>query len=111
MTQYRTYLDDSTAGGLETILGIQENGSEFGVGISSNFYVSGITTLGVTTVTSFFANQLNVSGVSTFGLGPVLISNTGSATSTGTVSQSLQVTGGAYVSGRRIRRSGGAERR
>ena len=40
--------------------------------------------------------RLTVSGVSTFTNGPVLI---GSGTSTGTASQPLQVTGGAYVSG------------
>ena len=40
--------------------------------------------------------QLQVSGVSTFSSNPVLI---GSATSTGTASQRLQVTGGAYISG------------
>ena len=39
--------------------------------------------------------QLSVSGISTFANGPVFI---GSATSTGTASQPLQVTGGAYVS-------------
>jgi hypothetical protein len=39
--------------------------------------------------------QLQVTGVSTFTNGPVLV---GSATSTGTASQRLQVTGGAYVS-------------
>jgi hypothetical protein len=39
---------------------------------------------------------LSVSGISTFRNGPVLI---GTATSTGTASQPLQVTGGAYVSG------------
>ena len=41
-------------------------------------------------------NDLNVTGISTFTNGPVLI---GSGTSTGTVSQRLQVTGGGYVSG------------
>lgn len=41
-------------------------------------------------------SSLNVSGVSTFINGPVLI---GSATSTGTTSQRLQVTGGTYISG------------
>ena len=40
--------------------------------------------------------QLQVTGVSTFTNGPVLI---GSGTSTGTASQPLQVSGGAYVSG------------
>jgi hypothetical protein len=39
--------------------------------------------------------NINISGVSTFTSGPVLI---GSGTSTGTASQPLQVTGGAYVS-------------
>jgi len=42
-------------------------------------------------------SQLQVTGISTFTNGPVLI---GSGTSTGTASQRLQVTGGAYVSGR-----------
>ena len=40
--------------------------------------------------------QLQVTGVSTFTNGPVLV---GTATSTGTASQPLQVSGGAYVSG------------
>jgi hypothetical protein len=40
--------------------------------------------------------QLQVTGISTFSNGPVFI---GAATSTGTASQPLQVTGGAYVSG------------
>ena len=40
--------------------------------------------------------QLQVTGISTFNNGPVLI---GTGTSTGTASQRLQVTGGAYVSG------------
>jgi len=39
---------------------------------------------------------LRITGVSTFTNGPVLV---GSATSTGTANQRLQVTGGAYVSG------------
>ena len=39
---------------------------------------------------------LRITGVSTFTNGPVLI---GAATSTGTATQRLQVTGGAYVSG------------
>jgi glutamate synthase domain-containing protein 3 len=40
--------------------------------------------------------QLQVTGISTFTNGPILV---GSATSTGTSAQRLQVTGGAYVSG------------
>ena len=42
------------------------------------------------------SQQLRITGVSTFTTGPVFI---GAATSTGTASQPLQVTGGAYVSG------------
>jgi hypothetical protein len=48
----------------------------------------------VTTIGEF--NNLNVLGISTFTNGPVFI---GAATSTGTATQRLQVTGGAYVSG------------
>ena len=46
--------------------------------------------------TGLTLNSLTVTGVSTFTNGPVLV---GAATSTGTASQPLQVTGGAYVSG------------
>jgi len=42
------------------------------------------------------SGNLSISGISTFTNGPVLV---GSATSTGTASQRLQVTGDAYVSG------------
>ena len=62
-----------------------------------NLNVTGVSTFaGITTNTStLFANQLSVSGVTTH-LSTTLI---GSGTSTGTASQLLQVTGGAYVSG------------
>ena len=46
--------------------------------------------------TGLTLNSLTATGVSTFTNGPILV---GSATSTGTASQRLQVTGGAYVSG------------
>ena len=42
MTIYRTFLDDSTAAGAETILGVQQDGSEYGVGISSNILVENL---------------------------------------------------------------------
>ena len=42
------------------------------------------------------SQQLRITGVSTFTTGPVFI---GAATSTGTASQPLQVTGGAYFAG------------
>jgi hypothetical protein len=70
-----------------------------GILSTSNLFVTGLSTFaGITTVTgsTLFTNQLSVSGISTFTNGPVFI---GAATSTGTATQRLQVTGGAYVSG------------
>ena len=46
--------------------------------------------------TAIVGTSLSITGISTFTNGPVFI---GSGTSTGTASQRLQVTGGAYVSG------------
>lgn len=72
--------------------------------VSSQIRLSGIATIDATTKATLerelaFApnefNDLQVSGVSTFSNGPVLI---GSATSTGTAIQRLQVTGGGYIS-------------
>ena len=81
-------------------------------GISSTAPLTGINITGVVTATSITASNYGVvnatsvnissqglqvnSGVSTFINGPVLI---GAATSTGTTTQRLQVTGSAYVSG------------
>jgi hypothetical protein len=72
------------------------------VDISNDLNVSGIATIATLNatgiaVTNFTVyNNLSVGGISTFTNGPVLI---GSGTSTGTASQTLQVTGGTYVSG------------
>ena len=55
---------------------------------------SGISSNSTITV-SAISGTINATGISTFSSGPVLI---GSGTSTGTSSQTLQVTGGAYVS-------------
>jgi len=69
---------------------------------NTNLNVTGIATIATLNatgiaVTNFTVyNNLSVGGISTFTNGPVLI---GSGTSTGTASQRLQVTGGAYVSG------------
>ena len=66
-------------------------------GVSSFIGNSNIS--GIITASGFSGNltgNINSSGVSTFTNGPVFI---GAATSTGTASQPLQVTGGAYVSG------------
>ncbi len=70
--------------------------STLGIATASSLVVSGISTLGVTSATNLTTQSLSVSGISTFTNGPVLV---GTATSTGTASQRLQVTGGAYVSG------------
>jgi hypothetical protein len=73
--------------------------------VSGQIRLSGIQTIDATTKAALerelaFApnsfDDLLVTGISTFSNGPVLI---GSGTSTGTASQPLQVTGGAYVSG------------
>ena len=70
--------------------------STLGIATASSLVVSGISTLGVTSTTNLTTQSLSVSGISTFTNGPILV---GTATSTGTASQPLQVTGGAYVSG------------
>ena len=67
-----------------------------GIITATSINVSGITTLGITSATNLTSQSLVVSGISTFTNGPILV---GTATSTGTASQPLQVTGGAYVSG------------
>jgi hypothetical protein len=64
--------------------------TERDLAVVRNINASGILTAGIATL-----SQLWVSGVSTFNNGPVFI---GAATSTGTASQPLQVTGGAYIS-------------
>ena len=51
MTKWRTFIDPSVGDGQNTINGIIADGSTFGVGISSNLSVSGITT---------FADNVNV---------------------------------------------------
>ena len=63
---------------------------------SQSLVVSGISTLGITSAINLTSQSLSVSGIITFTNGPILV---GTATSTGTASQPLQVTGGAYVSG------------
>ena len=74
--------------------------------VNGNARITGILTIGTGSIT--FNGNTNtitgistisspsISGVATFSTGPVLI---GTATTTGTASQPLQVTGGAYVSG------------
>jgi hypothetical protein len=77
-------------------LWVDGNGYFAGIVTSSGFYVGGSLIGGSISGTNLVGTALSVSGISTFTNGPVLI---GAATSTGTASQRLQVTGGAYVSG------------
>ena len=82
-------LDEITIATIESVIPFPPN-------TFTDLRVTGITTLGVTSTTNLTSQQLTVSGTSTFSNGPVFI---GSASSTGTVDQKIQVTGGAYVSG------------
>lgn len=71
------------------------------VGSAVTINSSGINASGIITASSFSGatgslTQLQVTGLSTFSNGPVLI---GTATSTGTPNQRLQINGGAYFSG------------
>jgi hypothetical protein len=76
------------------------SGSVSQLTFSTGLSVTGTTgAAGIATITlssNIVGTSLSISGISTFANGPVLI---GSGTSTGTASQTLQVTGGAYVSG------------
>jgi len=65
-----------------------------GIITASTFYGTLVGSLSSTTGQNF--PSINVSGLSTFTNGPVLV---GTTTATGTSPQPLQVTGGAYVSG------------
>ena len=81
-----TYADYATSSGIATYA--------TSAGIATYATSAGVSTSVIGGIAS--VTQLNVSGVSTFTNGPVLV---GSSSSTGTASQPLQVTGGAYVSG------------
>jgi hypothetical protein len=63
MTQYRTYLDDSTQAGQETILGIQQNGSEFGVGVSTDIICNNISA-GIITASQINGTFIGISTLS-----------------------------------------------
>jgi hypothetical protein len=63
---------------------------------ATTFIGAGVSVTGVTTARTFNGSHINLSGVSTFTNGPILL---GSGTTTGTLGQTLQVTGSAYISG------------
>ena len=77
-------------------MGIQINGQTDTVASTTSGGSVTLTSATLPAVSNISATRVNVSGVSTFTSGPVLI---GSGTSTGTASQTLQVTGGVYASG------------
>jgi hypothetical protein len=86
--------------GVGTVTNLRGTNANFS-GITTATTFVGALTGTATTATSVIGGigsitQLQVTGISTFTNGPVFI---GAATSTGTASQRLQVTGGAYVSG------------
>lgn len=99
-----TFVDSGTSGQILQVYGggayIDGNTGIGSTNPSSKLSVVGnVSVSGVVTASSFSGNasvtQLQSTGISTFTNGPVLI---GSGTSTGTATQRLQVTGGAYVS-------------
>ncbi len=67
MTIYHTFLDDSTVSGLETVQGIQNDGSEFGVGISSNIVCNNLNATGIITSTDGISNGTNTLSFSVLG--------------------------------------------
>jgi hypothetical protein len=87
---------DLTGSGIVGLSGVGGTSASFsGIVTASAYYVD--TTEVISNGRSLRnIASIQVSGISTFTAGPVFI---GAATSTGTASQPLQVTGGAYVSG------------
>jgi hypothetical protein len=118
-SQTTLFANNLSVAGLSTFVGITTNQSTI---FGRQLNISGVSTfIGITTSNStIFATQLSVvgpstfvglvtvsndlyvnrnlyvTGISTFRNGPVIV---GSATSSGTADQKLQITGGAYVSG------------
>lgn len=92
ISTYATTAGVSTTSGYATIAGIATYATT--AGVSTYATTAGVSTSVIGGISS--VTQLQVTGVSTFTNGPVLV---GSATSTGTASQRLQVTGGGYFSG------------
>jgi len=100
-SSYGGTIGNATYAGYATAAGIATYATSAGIatyatsaGIATYATSAGVSTSVISGIAS--VTRLQVVGVSTFTGGPVLI---GSATSTGTSSQPLQVTGGAYVSG------------
>jgi len=93
-----TYANNAGIATYSTSAGIATYATNAGIatsaGIATYATSAGIATSVIGGIGSI--TQLQVTGISTFTNGPVLI---GTGTATGTSSQPLQVTGGAYVSG------------
>ncbi len=91
-TSYGGTIGNATYAGYATTAGIATYATSSGIATYATF--AGVSTSVISGIAS--VTRIQVVGVATFTGGPVLI---GSATSTGTSSQPLQVTGGTYVSG------------
>jgi hypothetical protein len=68
MTIYHTYIDDAVGLGSSTVVGIQTQGSVYGVGISTDIVCQNLNSTGITTASNLKTQTLNVSGVSTLGI-------------------------------------------
>ena len=90
---FSTGLSVVFASGIATV-SVNNVGYANTAGIATYATLAGVSTSVIGGIGSI--TQLQVTGVSTFTNGPIFV---GSGTSTGTSSQPLQVTGGAYVSG------------
>lgn len=83
MTIYHTFLNDSIGEGLETIQGIQQDGGEFGVGISSDIVCNNLNATGITTSTGGISNGTNILSFSVSGSNLTLtVTGVGSTTFT-----------------------------
>jgi hypothetical protein len=81
-----------------TIVGTSGSISQltFGTGLSVTGAAGAAGIATITLSSNIVGTSLSITGISTFTNGPILV---GTGTATGTASQPLQVTGGAYVSG------------
>jgi len=67
MTQYRTYIDSDITAGLETIQSIQTNGTEYGIGISTDIVCNNLSIIGIITSMDGISNGTNTLSFSVSG--------------------------------------------